>query len=68
MPKLRTSSSISKRFKVTATRKLLRHRATRSHLLQKKTSNLKRRLASSVLVHQHDIKNFKVKLSYLIKK
>ena len=68
MPKLRTSSSISKRFKVTATRKLLRHRATRSHLLQKKTSNLKRRLARSVLVHQHDIKNFKVKLSYLIKK
>ena len=68
MPKFRTSSSISKRFKVTATRKLLRHRATRSHLLQKKTSNLKRRLAQTVHVHQHDIKNLKVKFSYLVRK
>lgn len=68
MPKFKTSSSISKRFKITATRKLLRQRATRNHLLQKKTSNLKRKLAQTVQVHQHDIKNLKVKISHLIKK
>lgn len=68
MPKFKTSSSISKRFKITATRKLLRHRATRNHLLQKKTSNLKRKLAQTVRVHQHDIKNLKVKISHLMKK
>lgn len=68
MPKLRTSSSISKRFKITATKKLLRRRATRSHLLQKKTSNLKRRLAQTVLVHQHDVKILKVRFSYLVRK
>lgn len=68
MPKLRTSSSISKRFKITATGKLLRRRATRNHLLQKKTPNLKRRLAHVLQVHQHNVKNLKVKLSHLVKK
>jgi len=42
--KLKSSRSILKRFKVTATGKFLRHKACRSHLLQKKTANRKRQL------------------------
>ena len=42
MPKTKTSSSVKKRFKVTAGGKLLRRRAMRSHNLTKKTSKRKR--------------------------
>ena len=42
MPKTKTSSSIKKRFKVTASGKLLRRRAMKSHNLTKKTSKRKR--------------------------
>ena len=43
MPKTKTSSSVKKRFKVTAGGKLLRRRAMQSHNLTKKTSKRKRR-------------------------
>ena len=43
MPKTKTSSSVKKRFKVTAGGKLLRRRAPQSHNLTKKTSKRKRR-------------------------
>ena len=42
MPKTKTSSSVKKRFKVTASGKLLRRRAMKSHNLTKKTSKRKR--------------------------
>jgi large subunit ribosomal protein L35 len=42
MPKTKTSSSVKKRFKVTAGGKLLRRRAMQSHNLTKKTSKRKR--------------------------
>jgi large subunit ribosomal protein L35 len=42
MPKTKTSSSVKKRFKVTAGGKLLRRRAPKSHNLTKKTSKRKR--------------------------
>ena len=42
MPKTKTSSSVKKRFKVTAGGKLLRRRAMKSHNLTKKTSKRKR--------------------------
>jgi large subunit ribosomal protein L35 len=43
MPKSKTSSSVKKRFKVTAGGKLLRRRAMKSHNLEKKSSKRKRR-------------------------
>jgi large subunit ribosomal protein L35 len=45
MPKTKTSSSVKKRFKVTAGGKLLRRRAMKSHNLTKKTSKRKRRFS-----------------------
>src|SRR5919201_1617655 len=42
MPKQKTSKAAKKRFKVTATGKLLRRPAMRSHLLEKKSAKRKR--------------------------
>ena len=42
MPKTKTSSSVKKRFKVTASGKLLRRHAMQSHNLEKKSSKRKR--------------------------
>jgi large subunit ribosomal protein L35 len=50
MPKTKTSSSVKKRFKVTAGGKLLRRRAMRSHNLTKKTSKRKRGFRKDVPV------------------
>jgi large subunit ribosomal protein L35 len=44
MPKMKTHRGAAKRFKVTGTGRLLRRRANRSHLLEKKPSTRTRRL------------------------
>ncbi len=49
MPKMKTDRGAAKRVKVTGTSRLRRRRAFRSHLLEKKSSGRKRRLA-----HQTD--------------
>ena len=43
MPKQKTHTGAKKRFKVTATGKLLRRRAMKSHYLEKKSQKRKRR-------------------------
>lgn len=55
MPKLKTSASISKRFKLTASGKLLRHKACRSHLLEKKSPKRKNNLSKVVCTNQCDL-------------
>lgn len=45
MPKMKTHRGAAKRFRVTRTGKVLHRHASRAHLLQKKTSSRKRRLA-----------------------
>ncbi len=45
MPKMKTHRGAAKRFRVTRTAKVLARRANRSHLLEKKSSRRKRRLA-----------------------
>ena len=50
MPKIKTSSGAKKRFKVTATGKLLRKRGMLSHNLGKKSQKRKRRLAGDAAV------------------
>jgi large subunit ribosomal protein L35 len=57
MPKTKTSSSVKKRFKVTAGGKLLRRRAMRSHNLTKKTSKRKRGFRKDTPVAAVDTKN-----------
>ena len=54
MPKVRTNRSASKRFKVTGTGKLKRHKAFTSHLLGSKTRKRKRRLRKAAVVSSAD--------------
>nr|YP_009313725.1 Ribosomal protein L35 [Helminthocladia australis]SCW21979.1 Ribosomal protein L35 [Helminthocladia australis] len=61
MPKLKTSSSIKKRFKVTGSGHLLRHQAGRSHLLEKKSQARKKKLSRVLKVCQGDLKALKQK-------
>ena len=50
MPKMKTDRGAAKRFKVTGTGKLMRRRAFKNHLLEKKSSTRKRRLGREAAV------------------
>ena len=50
MPKMKTHRGAAKRFKVTGTGRILRRKAFRSHILEKKPSKRTRRLARSAEV------------------
>ena len=50
MPKIRTHRGTKKRFRVTATGKVMHRKSFRSHLLEKKSSKRKRTFA-----HQHEL-------------
>jgi large subunit ribosomal protein L35 len=45
MPKMKTHRGAAKRFKVTGSGKIMRRKAFRNHILEKKASKRKRRLA-----------------------
>jgi large subunit ribosomal protein L35 len=60
----KTRKSVAKRFKVTATGKVLRTRGGRRHLLQCKSAKRKRKLAKSVLVHDSDAARIVVNLPF----
>ena len=59
MPKTKTSSSVKKRFKVTAGGKLLRRRGMQSHNLTKKTSKRKRRFSKDQPVAEANVSALK---------
>lgn len=65
MYKLKTNRSINKRFKVTSTNKLLKRKASKSHLLQKKNSKRKRRLRKVSIINYSDYSNLINSLPYL---
>ncbi|MGH3849332.1 MAG: 50S ribosomal protein L35 [Pseudonocardiaceae bacterium] len=50
MPKMKTHSGAAKRFRVTGTGKIMRRKAFRAHLLEKKSSTRTRRLAGAAEV------------------
>jgi large subunit ribosomal protein L35 len=54
MPKMKTDRGAAKRFKITGTGKIMRQKAFRSHLLEKKSSKRTRRLAGDTQVHPAD--------------
>lgn len=60
--KLKSSRSIVKRFKVTATGKFLRHQSGRNHLLQKKSPKNKRKLRKVVNVKVVDLASLKLNI------
>ena len=63
--KIKSSRSMSKRFKVTASGIVLRRRACRSHLLEKKSSKRKRNLRKTLSLQKRDVLRIQSKLVYL---
>ena len=59
MPKMKTDKGAAKRFKITGTGKIMRRKAFRSHILEKKSSVRTRRLAQEAQVTGGDAKQIK---------
>jgi large subunit ribosomal protein L35 len=59
MPKQKTKRAAAKRFKLTATGKVRRNRAFKSHILTKKHPKRKRRLRQATLVSAADERRIK---------
>ena len=59
MPKMKTHSGTAKRFRLTATGKVMRRRANRGHLFEHKSSRVTRRLYGEVPVAQSDLREIK---------
>lgn len=65
MPKLKTKKAVAKRFKITATGKVMHYGAGGQHLLSHKSSKRKRRIKKlSVLKNKGDSKAVKRLLPY----
>ncbi len=59
MPKVKTHSGASKRFKITGSGKVMREQANRRHLFEYKSSRRTRRLAADVELTGGDAKRIK---------
>lgn len=64
MPKMKTIKGAKKRFKVTATGKVLRYRGYGSHLMAHKSQKKKRGLRGSVVADDSDQGRFQRMLPY----
>jgi large subunit ribosomal protein L35 len=62
---MKSKRGASKRFKKTATGKLRRHRASKSHLLTGKSAKRMRPLRKGTQIHPADVKRMKVLVPYL---
>jgi|UniRef100_UPI00404961D3 large subunit ribosomal protein L35 len=60
----KTRKSVAKRFKVTATGKVVRNKASRRHLLASKSAKKKRHMAKSVVVHDTVVDRIKACLPF----
>ena len=60
----KTKKAVAKRFKVTATGKVLRSQALRHHLLASKSAKRKRQLAKATLVDVTDVPRVKANLPF----
>ena len=64
MPKLKTHSGAKKRFKLSATGKVIRAHANKSHILNKKTTKRKRGLRQTVVADVTNVAKVKRMLPY----
>ncbi|QQY08374.1 MAG: 50S ribosomal protein L35 [Candidatus Xiphinematobacter sp.] len=60
----KTRKAVAKRFKLTATGKIMRAHARRRHLLECKSAKRKRRLAKGIVVHNSDVSRVKRSLPF----
>ena len=63
--KVKTKKAAAKRFKKTGSGKLVRMRANKSHILNKKTTKRKRLLRKDTVINQTNEKTMKKVLPYL---
>ncbi|MFA5667749.1 MAG: 50S ribosomal protein L35 [Balneolaceae bacterium] len=64
MPKMKSNGGAKKRFKLTASGKIKRKKAFKSHILTKKSSKTKRQLGQSTLVSEADTPRMKRLIPY----
>lgn len=66
MPKIKTKKSAAKRFRITGSgKKIVRRKAFKNHLLERKSKErTRRRLSNSTLVHESDEKNVRLMMPY----
>ncbi|MGB3641850.1 MAG: 50S ribosomal protein L35 [Rivularia sp. (in: cyanobacteria)] len=65
MPKLKSRKAAAKRFRATGTGKIVRRKAFKNHILEKKTTDKKRGLSKAVIVDDRDADNVRGMLPYL---
>ena len=64
MPKMKTKRAAAKRYKVTGSGKIVRMKANKSHILNKKSTKRKRNLRKSTLVDDTNVKTMKKIMPY----
>lgn len=66
MPKIKTKKSAAKRFRITGSgKKIVRRKAFKNHLLERKSKErTRRRLSNTTLVHESDEKNVRLMMPY----
>ena len=65
MPKMKTNRGAAKRFRASASGKIIRNKANSSHILTKKNTKRKRNLRKSTVMAASNVKNVKRMLPYL---
>jgi len=60
----KTRKAVAKRFKITATGKVLRAQASRRHLLSNKSGKRKRQMAKSQVVDKTDVARIKMNMPF----
>jgi len=65
MPKMKSNGGAKKRFKISKNGKVIRSKAYKSHLLEKKSSKRKRNLRGTEVVCDSEAKRIKRMLPYL---
>ena len=65
MPKMKTHRGAAKRFKITASGKIKRSKAFKSHILTKKSAKRKRQLSQLTIMDKSDSKRIRRLLPYL---
>jgi large subunit ribosomal protein L35 len=65
MPKLKTRRAAAKRFRRSGSGKIMRRKAYKSHLLEHKNQDRKRKLGKMTTVHETDVLNVELMMPYL---
>ena len=65
MPKLKTRRAAAKRFRRSGSGKIMRRKAFKNHLLQKKSTARKARLSKAAVVNERDCENVVLMAPYL---